>query len=197
MRKLWHFSGVILIAVIYKEVTHSTAIQIMALATALFTTLDLLRQQLPGLNQIIISIFGPLMREYERKGLAGTTYLLVGCLLVMLIFPKPIVFLTFILLGTADPLASLIGIRYGKDKILNNKTLQGTLAAFIICAVVSGVYFFVTNTMTERLLIVSLLSGLVGAFSELLPVGKVDDNLTFPLLCSIGMWGIYTLFGGL
>ncbi|MCB0390097.1 MAG: hypothetical protein KDD58_02345 [Bdellovibrionales bacterium] len=196
LRKIWHFLGVVVIAILYQIVPHSTAIQLMALAAALFTTLDLLRKQLPSLNNILINVFAPIMRESEKNKIAGTTYLLNGVLLIMLFFPKPIVILCLLLLGTADPIASFVGLKYGKDKILGNKTLQGSLAAFAISTIVAAVFFFTTNTMTERLMIVSLLSGLVGTFSELIPVAKIDDNFTFPLLCACGLWGIYYLFGG-
>ena len=195
-RKIWHFAGTLLIAGIYYKVSHSTAIQLMALAAALFTTLDLLRKQLPSLNQILVSIFSPVMRESERNQIAGTTYLLNGVFITMLIFPKSIIILTLIMLGTADPIASFTGLKYGKDKILGNKTLQGSLAAFVVSTIVAAVFYFLTNTMTERLMIVSLLSGLVGTFSELIPIAKIDDNFTFPLLCASGLWGIYYLFGG-
>ncbi|MCB0355464.1 MAG: hypothetical protein KDD40_00565 [Bdellovibrionales bacterium] len=195
-RKIWHFIGVMVIAFIYYRVSHSTAIQVMALSAALFTTLDLLRKQLPSLNQILMSIFNPVMRESERTHIAGTTYLLNGAFITMFFFPKPIVLLTLLMLGTADPVASFTGLKMGKDKILGNKTLQGSLAAFAVSTVVAAIYYFLTNTMTERLMIVSLLSGLVGTFSELIPIGKIDDNFSFPIVCALGLSGVYYLFGG-
>lgn len=196
LRKLWHFLGVMFIAFVYYRVSHSTAIQIMALAAALFTTVDLLRKQLPTLNHALIKIFMPIMRESESHQIAGMTYLLNGVLIILLIFPKAVVLLTLLLLGTSDPMASFVGLKYGKDKILANKTLQGSLAAFAISAVISALYFYITNTMLDRLMIVSLLSGLVSTFSELIPIRKIDDNFTFPILCAMGLWGIYYLFGG-
>ena len=46
------------------------------------------------------------------------------------------------------------------------------------------------DLMRERLFIVCLLSGLSGAVSELMPVGKLDDNLVFPVVsasvCRLG-----------
>lgn len=196
IRKLWHFLGVMLISLIYYRVSHSTAIQLMALAAALFTTLDLLRKQLPTLNQIMLSLFMPIMRESERQNIAGTTYLLNGVLITMLFFPKPIVLLTLLLLGTADPMASFVGLKYGRDKIFGHKSLQGCLAAFLVSTVIVFVFFLITNTMTDRIMIVSLLAGLVSTFSELIPLQKIDDNFTFPLFCATGLWGIYYLFGG-
>ncbi|MCB9027204.1 MAG: hypothetical protein H6625_12855 [Bdellovibrionaceae bacterium] len=185
-----------IISLIYFRVSHSTAIQVMALAAALFTTLDLLRKQLPALNHVLLNMFMPIMRESERQSIAGTTYLLNGVLITMLIFPKPIVLLTLLLLGTADPMASFVGLKYGQDRIFGHKTLQGCLAAFIVSTLIAFVFFFITNTMTDRIMIVSLLAGLVSTFSELIPIQKIDDNFTFPLLCATGLWGIYYLFGG-
>lgn len=183
-------------AFIYQNVVHSTAIQIMALSTSLFVIVDLLRQQAPSLNHHIVRLMASIMRDSERNQLAGTTYLLLGVLIIMLIFPKPVVVLTLVLLAVADPVASYIGIKYGKDKIWRKKSLQGSLAAFVVCAWISGLYFYFTNAMVERLVIVSLLTGLVGSLAELIPIGNIDDNLTFPLICSVGVWGIYYLFAG-
>jgi diacylglycerol kinase (CTP) len=195
-RKLWHFAGVMLIAYLYQRFSHSTAIQIMALTSALFIVFDLLRKQVVSINQIIVSLMSPIMRENERHSFAGTTYLLLGVFIVMLVFPKQVVLLTLLLLGTADPIASYVGIKYGTDRIFSKKTLQGSVAAFLVCTIISILYYYFTNAMTERILIVGLLTGVVGTLSELIPIKKIDDNLTFPILSSIGIWGIYYLFGG-
>jgi dolichol kinase len=195
-RKIWHFTGVLIMAIIYQNVEHSTAVQIMALISALFVIIDLLRRQMSNLNNWVVQTMGPIMRENERYHLAGTTYLMMGSLFVMVMFPKPIVVLTLVLLAIADPVASYVGILYGKDKIWGRKSLQGTLAAFIVSVVISGLYFYMTNAMVERLLIVSLLTGIVASLSELLQLGDLDDNLTFPPICSAGVWMIYYLFAG-
>ena len=50
--------------------------------------------------------------------------------------------------------------------------------------------------MTERLFLVSMVSGLIGAFSELIPIGKLDDNFSFPILTAILLYGTFILFGG-
>lgn len=50
--------------------------------------------------------------------------------------------------------------------------------------------------MIDRILIVSILSGLIGAFAELIPIFKLDDNFTFPVVSSIGLWLLFYLFGG-
>jgi dolichol kinase len=40
-----------------------------------------------------------------------------------------------------------------------------------------------------------LLAGLVGAFAELIPIGKLDDNLTLPLMSAVGLSILFYFFG--
>jgi len=134
------------------------------------------------------------MRDQELKGIAGTTYLLTGVLLIVLIFPKPIVSLSILFLAFADPIASYVGIRFGKDKILGGKTIQGFLAAFVVCLILTFLYLNSSGLSLSRHLVVSIIAGLIGAFAELLPIAKLDDNLTMPVLSALGLSVLFYLF---
>lgn len=196
-RRLWHMGGVLAIVVLYLNLTHAQSLKLASVVTFVFVTLDLLRQSLPRLNSTIIRVFGPFMRENEKNGIAGTTALLLGVFIIVYFFPPDVVTLSLLFLAFADPIASYVGIRFGKDKIIGSKSLQGSLAAFFVCTLIAAGYFFVRNMMLERLLIVSLIAGLIGAISELVPVGRLDDNFTFPLLSATLLWLLLSLFGGL
>jgi dolichol kinase len=195
-RKIWHFLGVLLILVIYHNVSRSMALQLITFFTCLFVVFDIMRSYFPDVNNFLVSIFYAFMREHERNSLAGTTYLLSGTFLIMFLFPKPIVTLALMFLAVADPLAGYVGVLYGKDKIMGEKSLQGFVTAFICCSVIAGFFFFVHKIMIDRILIVSILSGLIGAFAELIPIFKLDDNFTFPVVSSVGLWLLFYLFGG-
>ena len=43
--------------------------------------------------------------------------------------------------------------------------------------------------------VMSLVTGLAGALSEVVDVFGWDDNLTIPVLSGIGMWGFLKVFG--
>lgn len=195
-RKLWHVIGVLVMAAIFAGSSRSTALQLMTSVAFLAVLLDLARHRWPSINHILTTLFRPVMREHERHSLAGTTYLMLGVFLVIFVFPRSVVLLSLLFLAMADPLASYVGIRHGRDKILGNKSLQGSLAAFAICTLISGAYFFYNGLMLERLVIVSILAGLIGALSELIPIFNLDDNLTFPLVSSSLLYCLFYLFGG-
>jgi len=194
-RKIWHMSGVFGMFLAYTYLPESISLTILVVAWLSFVPFDFLRQRNAALNDWAVHAFKPIMRQSEVKKLAGTTYLLTGVLLVDLIFQRPVVGLTLLFLAFADPIASYFGILYGKDKIFGHKSIQGFMAAFFVCAALTFTFLLYHNYMTDRLIVVSMLAGLVGAFAELIPVGKLDDNLTLPVMSAIGLSILFYFFG--
>jgi diacylglycerol kinase (CTP) len=196
-RKIWHMSGVSFIAFLYSYLPEKVSIIALLVSWLLFVPMDFLRQKRPALNEVVVAIFRPIMRRSELHRIAGTTYLLSGLLIVTLLFPPQIVLLTMLFLAFADPIASYFGIRYGKDKIFGNKSLQGSLAAFFVCAILTFAFLNYHWMMMDRIVIISLLGGLIGSLAELIPIWKLDDNLTLPLLSSTALWMLFAIFGAL
>lgn len=195
-RKVWHFLGVLFITIMYHNLSRPMALQTLTIISAFGIFLDVYRQRSEFVNKIVIKIMHPIMRDSEKSGIAGTTYLFIGTLTIVALFPPTIVTLSLLFLAIADPIASYFGIRYGKDRLFGRKSLQGSMAAFFACTLVSAGYFLVHQTMAERLLIVSLLAGLIGAIAEAIPIGNLDDNLVLPVVSSALLWVVYFFFGG-
>lgn len=179
----------------YTYLPQAVSLTILVVAWLAFVPFDFLRQRNAALNDWAVHAFKPIMRQSEVKKLAGTTYLLTGVLFVDLVFQRPVVGLTLLFLAFADPIASYFGILYGKDKIFGHKSIQGFMAAFFVCAFLTFAFLLYHNYMTDRLIVVSMLAGLVGAFAELIPIGKLDDNLTLPVMSAIGLSILFYFFG--
>ncbi|MGZ3768813.1 MAG: diacylglycerol/polyprenol kinase family protein [Bdellovibrio sp.] len=194
-RKIWHMSGVFVIFLSYIYAPPVIFTSIFAIACALFIPFDFLRHKYPALNDWAVHAFKPIMRQSEVKKLAGTTFLLSGVLTIDVLFSRPVVALTLLFLAFADPIASYFGILYGKDKIFGHKSIQGFMAAFFVCFAVTFFFLLYHNYLVDHLIVVSLLAGLVGAFAELIPVGKLDDNLTLPLMSAFGLTILFYFFG--
>ena len=194
-RKAWHIVGVLTMATVYSYAPLMVSLTTLAIAWVLFVPVDFARQRSPGLNELLLHAFKPFMRDNEEHGLAGTTYLLTGVTIIAFVFPRDVVILTLLFLAFADPFASYFGIRYGKDKIFGHKSVQGSLAAFIICTGLTAIYLYTHVLLMDRILIVSLFAGVIGALAELIPLGKLDDNLTLPVLSGTFLWLLFTLFG--
>ena len=193
-RKIWHMSAVFLIFSLWTVLPFWLSLTLLILSWLMFIPVDLLRHKNPALNRQLLKTLRPIMRGSEVHKLAGTSYLLTGVLVITLFFNSAVVSLSLLFLAFADPIASFVGIKYGKDKIFGHKSVQGFMAAFLVCAGLT--FLFLTyNRISEHLLIVSLLSGLVGALSELIPIAKLDDNFSMPVLSSVGLTILFYFFG--
>lgn len=192
-RKIWHMSGVFTMFAAWVFLPYWASMTLLILGWLIFVPADFLRQKNPNFNRSLASVFRPIMRSNELNRLAGTTYLITGTLLITIFFNKGVVALSLLFLAFADPIASYVGIKYGKDKLFGHKSVQGFVAAFIVCAVLSFLFLFY-NQAQEYIYIVSLLAGLIGALAELIPVAKLDDNFTMPVVSSIGLSILFYFF---
>ncbi len=195
LRKIWHMGGVFLLFALYRFAPESLTVSIFGVLAFVALTIDFLRLKNPFINELVLFFFKPLMLTNEVKSYAGTTFLLTGVFITVLFIPKVIVSITLLFLAFGDPIASFVGIKYGKDKIFGHKSIQGFMAAFLVCTLITMSYLYIRNIVTNRAFVVSLVSGMVGALAELVPVSKTDDNLTLPILSSIGLLIVFFFFG--
>lgn len=193
-RKAWHMLGVLTMIVIHRQVSREVAIQWLLVSSLIFVLPDFLRQHFPPLNRIFVRLFQAVIRENEIQKLSGNSYLIAGVLLIVLIYPPQIVGLTLFFLAFADPIASCIGILYGKNKLIGQKSLQGFLAAFTICTLATYIYLLSYKVIHSEQILISLLGGGIGALSELLPIWKLDDNLTLPVMSATGLYFLFSFF---
>lgn len=196
-RKIWHVVTVFSMALCYYYLPSFWSASLLLAAWLIFVPLDFIRKKLPQLNELSLQIFGPIVRENEVKGVAGTTYLLTGVLIVYFIFPRDIVLLTLLYLAFADPIASYVGIKYGKDKLFKNKSLQGSAAAFFVCIILTYLFLQSKAIAMDRLIVMSILGGLIGSAAEAIPIGNLDDNFSIPVFSAIGLWILFYVFGGI
>ena len=195
-RKIWHVLGVCVLAMIGHFFSPLWTNTVMLGLWLLFVPVDFLRLRSPALNDFLMHLFRPIMRQTEAKALAGTSYLLTGVLVISLLFPREIVLITLLYLAFADPMASVVGIRWGRDKIFGHKSVQGSAAAFLICTLITFLALTYEGIFSERILMVSILGGLIGACAEAIPIGPLDDNFSIPVLSSAGLWILFMIFGG-
>lgn len=189
LRKLWHITTGSLCLFIFlrspaPQIHWAHAIMGIALAGFL---VDFLRKKNRLMNAMILKIMGPLMRRSEKEGMSGLPFYALGCSLSLYFYERDIAILSIMFLVFSDPISSFFGVLYGKDKILPNKSLQGAVAGFFTCYLISLFYAMNTATIGTHLLTYSIVAGIIGSSSELISAFNVDDNLTIPVLSGLGM----------
>jgi dolichol kinase len=145
----------------------------MSVIVLLALTAETLRLNIPPLNKWILETLGGVHRKEEAHRMSGLVWTLSGSLLTMLIFPdKSIVFASLLYLALGDSVAALIGKHRGKNKIWNKKTLEGSLACFVVCIII-GLFLLPWKF--------ALLGAFVATLIETIP-WPLNDNFWMPLI---------------
>jgi len=184
MRRFWHlFCGVVCLISYYSFSFEAKTWAIVALIVAsLGFILDFRRLKSPELNEFLTKCFGPIMRRSEKYSFSGLPFYALGASLSLFLFKEEIAILAISFLIFADPAASIAGVYLGRDRLFPNKTLQGTITAFLVCFIVCLVYFWLNNIQSPNIIIFAFFGSIIGALSELLSAFNIDDNLTIPVV---------------
>jgi len=189
LRKLWHITtGSIGLFIFTRSVQDQQFWGFIVLGIALFGfVIDIARARYPKINYLVIKFMGPLMRRSEKDGMSGLPFYALGVSLSLFFYSRDIAILSVMFLVFSDPLSSFFGVLYGKDKIMPNKSLQGAVAGFFTCYLISLFYTMNHVTLGNHILIFAVVAGIIGSLSELVSAFNVDDNLTIPVLSGLGM----------
>lgn len=176
-RKAVHVSAIAVPVALY-FLPLSLSRTILLVLTGLSLVAEMLRLNQPRLRTFFYLFFGRLVRDHERFGLLGSTYLLLSGLICSYAFAKPITVaaLAFLILG--DTTAALVGKAIGRVRVFG-KTLEGSLACFVVCLAVGWL-------IPELSLRQALAGAAMATLIELLPI-PLDDNLRIPLAAGFTM----------
>lgn len=181
-RKIFHISGLIF-PLSYLFLTKFFILIILCLLVAITVIFDTSRHYNPKIRGLIDGFFYKIMRKSEESGtfkLSGVTYMITGLFLSALFFSKELAITSWLILIIADPLATLVGIKIGSEKI-HGKTLEGSFAFLFASIFISilSYYFIGYNTNFLGIIISSIMATASEFFSKKI---NIDDNLLIPLV---------------
>lgn len=179
-RPLFHFMGGLIFPVLYYFTGRDTAIYFMAALLSLVLIFELIRGRNPVFNDWLWQHFRAFFKDKERYTMTGTPYFVGGALVTVLFFDKPVAITALCFLTFGDVTAALVGKKHGKRKIFPPKSLEGSLAFFVMVIMVGFILkkFCFPAALTATAI---WYSALAATLVEMLPI-SLDDNLTVPLI---------------
>jgi dolichol kinase len=146
------------------------------------------------INAAIMSILGPIAHPHEYHRINSATWYCTALLLLSLT-ESPIVCMTgLVALGLGDPCASLVGRRWGKRRLIHNRTLEGTLAFIASSAI--GIFLVMVWAWpawsTGATMAIAAGGAISGGLVEL-TTQRIDDNLAVPVTSGFTAWCICVL----
>lgn len=187
-RKIWHISTGLIGLLIFNffnldQRNVGIGLMIVSLVGFIF---ELLRLQSAALNEIVLKTMGKVMRKSEASKVSGLPFYALGVGISFFLFERDIAFLSVLFLVFSDPVSSLVGIIFGTQKLVEGKSLQGSVAGLITCYLITLNYGLAQGIEGEDLFIFSVLSGIIGMISEL-SSRYIDDNLAIPVFSGLGL----------
>ena len=154
---------------------------------ALGWSLEASRRISPRWNDTLMWFFGPVAHPHERHRVNSATWYCTSLLLLALLKAPAASLAGLVALGVGDPLAAILGRRYGKHRFANGRSVEGT-SAFVLGTLVVG--FLLLSAVHPELGAVNALAVIAaaagtGAFVELTS-RRIDDNVAIPVSASLG-----------
>lgn len=147
-------------------------------------TLEALRHLFPRFNRVVMAVFGWVAHPHEAARINSGTWYVSGMVILAYTTPTWACAVAVAVLGWGDPVAALVGRRWGKTALLNGRTLQGTLAFVAAGAAAAGITLLIAYPETPRLAGIALGAAAAGGLAELVS-RRLDDNFTIPLATAL------------
>jgi glycerol-3-phosphate acyltransferase PlsY len=173
-RALWHsMTGAVVFVIVYfgYGAPRHADVWLLSIALFLLALIDVVRFTTRKGDELFWRHLGFLAGDREKKGPTTSLYYAFSLLICAILYPKEAVLGAIICIALGDPVAMIVGKRYGRIRF-RKKSIEGSLAGFLVC--VPAIYL-ATSSMR-----VAVIGAFAGALIEFLPL-PVDDNLTVPL----------------
>jgi dolichol kinase len=194
MRKTLHISSSA-IPIGYYFLERNLLLEILLPIIAAMLLVEFLKYKSTIVYDLYVKIFKVMLREHEfdrrRVRFNGATWLLLGDIASIIIFPRLIAITGMLLLSLSDSFSAIIGKTYGKKQYAPNRSVIGSLTFFVVGVLIvflTPKYFY---TKQEY----ALGAGAV-FFTTLIDALNLptDDNFTIPIVSSVLLYVLYILF---
>jgi len=181
-RSLFHCGSAAVGLAVVALVRSHVALVLIALAFLVYAwSMELGRRHIPRMNAWLMRQYARVSHPHETNQVNSATWYTTALFLLALFSTREATMAALAVLGVADPVAALVGRRWGRHTLRAGRSLEGTLGFFVSGSIVAALALLLAGGLAPgRVVGFSLLAGLVGAVAELF-TKRLDDNLTIPV----------------
>ena len=145
-------------------------------------SMEVARRLSPRVNDVLMRFYAPIAHPQERHRVNSATWFGTALLILALFATPPAMIAGCAILGVADPIAGIVGRRWGRHRLRNGRSLEGALGFFVAGTVTAAFALGAVGAgSVGMVLALAAVCALAGALTELLSA-RLDDNLTIPLV---------------
>lgn len=197
-RSIVHAGMAIVCVLLIEEVLTPTQRWVVPLIASIsFWAMEAWRHTSDTGRRVLLWVFGPIAHPHERHRINSGTYFGTALAILGLCFAPMISAAAIMILGLADPAAGLAGRKWGRIKLINQRSLIGTVTFVVVgtlAALMVLTLWHADLTWGNRFAIAGL-AALFGGLGELFSNRVIDDNLAVPVSAAAGGWIALQLLG--
>ena len=185
-RNIVHVAGAVVALVALEALLPAAALPWLA-ATVAGTawTMEISRRRWPAANAVMMRMFGAVAHPHEAHRVNSSTWYMTALFILSLTGMPVLCALAVAVLGLADPAAALVGRRFGRIRLVNGRSLEGSLTFVVVGAAAAFATLRLWHPEISAPLAVAFAAALPAALAELWS-RRVDDNLSVPLAAAAG-----------
>ncbi len=190
VRSFCHAAISLSLVVVVEEVLTPQTLWIVPLCFAsFFWLLEAWRHFTDTGRAFLLWFFGAVAHPHERHQVNSSTWFGTALAILGLLFEPMLCGVALIALGIGDPAAGLVGRRFGRTKLIGQRSLEGSLAMLFVAGFATSGYLLLWHATLPigTMLAVSASTALFATVAELFS-GTLDDNFTIPLAAGAGGW---------
>jgi dolichol kinase len=168
------------------QVTTPTQLRVIAVGSALGCwLLEITRRRSEKINAACMWVLGRFAHPHERYEVNSSTWYASALAIMALAFPARSNSVAVIVLGFADPVAALVGRRFGRIRFQSGRSLEGSLAFAVVGALTAwaALRFCYPAESLGASVLAAACGAVAGALAELL--SPTDDNFSIPVAASL------------
>jgi dolichol kinase len=165
--------------------------------TLLAWTLETTRRAWPRWNDWLMeTVFKAISHPHERNHVNSATWYASALTILAAAASLPTIVVGLAVLGFGDPMAAIVGRRWGRIRLLHGRSLEGSAAFLVVgtLAATIGLAAIGFEAGPATLFAVALGGAAAGTIGELLSL-RVDDNFSVPLASAGGAAAVMYLLG--
>lgn len=196
-RSLFHVANAVMCLILVQHVLDRKGMIIVACGFALFGwTAEALRARFKVVTKFFMLFMGKFAHPHEHYRVNSSTWFCTALGIMSLTTLPMAASVGLVVLGLADPMAALMGRRYGRTRLYASRTLEGSVA-FVLTGIMASLVMLVIYYPGVGLgagLLIAFCGALFGAVAELFST-RLDDNLTIPVAAAMGATVAIQLLG--
>ena len=185
-RSFFHaLMGTITLAILYALPDPTWGIAITGAFLVWAWTMEIMRRTRPKLNALLMKAFSHVAHPHETHRVNSATWYVCALFLLSLTRSPLVCAIGIAVLGFGDPAAALVGRRFGRVKLMHGRSLEGSVAFFVVGTLVATgmAWLFAPTVAVPLLLAISAVGAAAGALAELLSL-RIDDNLSVAIVAT-------------